>query len=48
MLSETEIETVLRKPSSPQQLADQLVQSANDQGGNDNTTVIVVDISAKD
>lgn len=46
MLPEKEIQTVMLQEIPPQDLADQLVQMANGNGGNDNTTVIVIDTAA--
>lgn len=39
------IELAIRTSASPQELADSLVALANDRGGRDNTTVVVVDFS---
>jgi protein phosphatase len=42
MVSEAQISAVLAQITSPQQAADKLVELANDNGGVDNTTVIIV------
>jgi serine/threonine protein phosphatase PrpC len=42
MVSEAEISAVLAQISNPQQAADRLVEMANEKGGIDNTTVIIV------
>jgi protein phosphatase len=46
MLSEQQLAEVLRKKSDPQNAADKLVELANEAGGEDNITVIVVDVGA--
>lgn len=43
-VDDEEIATILRASTNPQVAADHLVQVANDHGGRDNTTVVVVDI----
>ncbi len=45
-VDDDEIATILRASTNPQVAADHLVQVANDHGGRDNTTVVVVDILA--
>jgi serine/threonine protein phosphatase PrpC len=42
MVSEVEISAVLAQITNPQQAADKLVEMANEKGGVDNTTVIIV------
>ena len=42
MVTESQISTVLAQITSPQQAADRLVELANEKGGVDNTTVIIV------
>ncbi|MSO19157.1 MAG: Stp1/IreP family PP2C-type Ser/Thr phosphatase [Acidobacteria bacterium] len=42
MVTEQQISAVLAQITNPQQAADKLVELANDKGGEDNTTVIVV------
>jgi protein phosphatase len=42
MVTEAEIAAVLAQITSPQQAADRLVEMANEKGGVDNTTVIIV------
>jgi PPM family protein phosphatase len=44
MVSEEEIERTLQRAPDPQEAADQLVAAANDGGGLDNITVVVLDI----
>jgi protein phosphatase len=44
MLSESDLNEVLHTESDPQAAADQLVDRANEAGGEDNITVIVVDV----
>ena len=44
MVSEGEIETILTRAPDPQAAADQLVAAANEAGGLDNITVVVLDI----
>jgi PPM family protein phosphatase len=44
MVSEEQISTILAEMTSPQQAADRLVEMANEQGGVDNTTVIIVQL----
>jgi protein phosphatase len=44
MVRERDIERVARTESDPQHLADALVRAANDAGGEDNTTVVVIDV----
>lgn len=44
MLSETRIAALLREPCTPAELVTALVGAANDAGGTDNTTTIVVDV----
>ena len=46
MVSEEEMTEVLNSESDPQRAADVLVDKANDAGGEDNITVIVVDVGA--
>ncbi|MBI3895635.1 MAG: Stp1/IreP family PP2C-type Ser/Thr phosphatase [Acidobacteria bacterium] len=46
MVSDTLIVQVLAEVSSPQQAADRLVEVANENGGEDNVTVIVVSVRA--
>jgi protein phosphatase len=48
MLSEEEITDVLTSLPDPQEAADRLVELANEAGGEDNITVIVVDVVAVD
>ncbi len=45
MLRDTEIARILRKSDAPSDAAWSLVEAANAAGGNDNTTVAVVDVS---
>jgi protein phosphatase len=45
-VDDEEIAAILRTSSNPQVAADHLVRVANDHGGRDNTTVVVVDIMA--
>jgi len=45
MVSEDEIEEVLRTVPDPQEAAQRLVQRANEAGGVDNTTVVILDFS---
>ena len=45
MLRDTRIAEILRKADSPSDAAWKLVEAANAAGGNDNTTVAVVDVS---
>jgi protein phosphatase len=45
MVSEQAIEEVLRAVPDPQEAAQRLVQMANEGGGTDNTTVVVLDFS---
>lgn len=45
-VDDDEIATILRASTNPQAAADHLVRVANDHGGRDNTTVVVVDILA--
>lgn len=44
MLQDKQIATILSEKKQPQQCADALVQAANRAGGQDNTTVVVVDV----
>lgn len=44
MVSEEEMAGILSDESDPQRAADRLVDSANDAGGEDNITVIVIDV----
>jgi protein phosphatase len=44
MLSDPEIETICAEASAPQDAADRLVEAANEAGGEDNVTVVVIDI----
>ncbi|HEY2804182.1 MAG TPA: Stp1/IreP family PP2C-type Ser/Thr phosphatase, partial [Actinomycetota bacterium] len=44
MVSEEEIETILKRAPDPQAAADQLVAAANEAGGLDNVTAVVLDI----
>lgn len=46
MVSETDMHDILRSESDPQAAADELVDRANEAGGEDNITVIVVDVGA--
>jgi len=46
MVSEEEMTEILRDESDPQTAADRLVDRANDAGGEDNITVIVIDVGA--
>lgn len=46
MVSEEEMTEVLNSESDPQRVADVLVDKANDAGGEDNITVIVIDVGA--
>lgn len=46
MLSEERIAQVLTNESDPQAAADRLIEDANEAGGEDNITVIVVDVGA--
>ena len=48
MVSEDEIEEVLRTVPDPQEAAQRLVQRANEAGGVDNTTVVILDFSDDD
>ena len=43
-VSAAEIRHILEKVDSPQEAAEQLVRLANSNGGNDNTTVVIVDV----
>ncbi len=43
-VSASEIRHILEKVDSPQEAAEQLVRLANSNGGNDNTTVVIVDV----
>ncbi len=43
-VSAVEIRHILEKVDSPQEAAEQLVRLANSNGGNDNTTVVIVDV----
>jgi protein phosphatase len=45
MLRDHEIAAILRRSSSPSEAAWSLVEAANAAGGNDNTTVAVIDVS---
>lgn len=45
-LADTDIATLLREFDDPQTAADELVRCANEAGGNDNVTTIVVDLRA--
>ena len=45
MVSDDDIEHILKQCRDPQEAADKLVDEANGWGGHDNTTVIVVDVS---
>jgi protein phosphatase len=47
MVSEEEMTSVLQQVPDPQAVADQLVDQANEAGGEDNITVIVVDVGAE-
>ena len=42
MLTDEQIEHILREESDPQQACEKLVRRANDAGGRDNVTVIIV------
>ncbi len=42
MVTDKEIAEVLTQPGTPQQVADRLVELADERGGEDNTTVIVL------
>ena len=44
MVPDTQIEQVLAEASSPQQASDRLVEVANENGGEDNVTVIVTSV----
>ena len=44
MLREREVETILRSERDPQHAADALVAAANEAGGEDNITAVVVDV----
>jgi len=48
MVSEDEIEDVLRTVPDPQEAAQRLVRMANEAGGVDNTTVVILDFSDDD
>ncbi len=48
MLGDDEIAGLLRAEPDPQRAADALIRAANDAGGVDNTTVIVIDVDADD
>ncbi|HYI45833.1 MAG TPA: Stp1/IreP family PP2C-type Ser/Thr phosphatase [Actinomycetota bacterium] len=45
MLSNAQIEQILAEMSDPQEAADQLVEQANEAGGEDNITCVVIDIT---
>jgi protein phosphatase len=47
-LSDPQVGSVLRRLADPEEAARELVQQAKDRGGNDNITVIVVDVVADD
>jgi protein phosphatase len=47
MVSEDEMASLLQQVSDPQSVADQLVDQANEAGGEDNITVIVVDVGVE-
>jgi protein phosphatase len=47
-LDDEQIAAVLRRLASPQEAADELVRLANEAGGHDNITVIVVDVEVPD
>jgi protein phosphatase len=44
MVAEKEIETILKRAQDPQAASDRLIAAANDAGGLDNITVVVLDI----
>ena len=48
MIDEAQIEEVLTSESDPQQAADRLVELANEAGGEDNITVVLVEITDED
>ena len=48
MVRERDIERLARGEADPQRLAEALVRAANDAGGEDNTTVVVIDVLETD
>jgi protein phosphatase len=48
MVRERDIERIARTEADPQRLAEALVRAANDAGGEDNTTVVIVDVLEAD
>jgi serine/threonine protein phosphatase PrpC len=48
MVRERDIERMARTETDPQRLAEALVRAANDAGGEDNTTVVVIDVLETD
>jgi protein phosphatase len=46
VVSESDIARILKDGEDLQQIADNLVAKANDNGGNDNITVVVIEIQA--
>jgi PPM family protein phosphatase len=48
MLGEDRIASILRERADPQSAADALVDAANEAGGQDNITVVIIDVSGAD
>jgi serine/threonine protein phosphatase PrpC/predicted RNA-binding Zn-ribbon protein involved in translation (DUF1610 family) len=46
MVRDDEIESILRETASPQEACDRLIESANEHGGEDNISVVVIEVHA--